>query len=158
MTKVMIWYNVCLFINYLYIMTVLVMIWYHCAIVNCNPHPHPPPKPRGKGGDMWCVFPLLTLSYAWLGGGFSNYRSPTLVRGAFMWECTQPAKGLFIWEAGQEVCRDRTMNGIPACINFYYIYHQMFIWTQDVFRPVPGKRDPGLCNWDPASTGTFSSM
>jgi hypothetical protein len=28
------------------------------------------------------------------------------------------------------------MNGIPACINFYYIYHQMFIWKRDVFRPV----------------------
>jgi hypothetical protein len=151
----MIWYNVCSFINYLYIMTVLVMIWYNCAIVNCNPHPT---QPRGKGGDMWCVFPFLTLSYAWLGGGFSSYGSPTLVRGAFMCECTQPAKGLFIWEAGQDVCRDRTMNGVPACINFYYIYHQMFIWTRDVFRPVPGKRDTGLCNWDPASTGTFSSM
>jgi hypothetical protein len=25
------------------------------------------------------------------------------------------------------------MNGIPACINFYYIYHQMFIWKRDVF-------------------------
>ena len=49
-----------------------------------------------------------------------------------MWECTQPAKGLFIREAGQDVCRDRTMNGIPACINFYYIYHQMFILTRDV--------------------------
>ena len=35
---------------------------------------------------------------------------------------------------------------------------QMFIWTRDVFRPVSGKRDPGLCNRDPASTGTFSSM
>ena len=119
--------------------------------------PHPP-QPRGKGGDMWCVFPLLTLSYAWLGGGFFSYGSPTLVCGAFMWECIQPAKGLFIWEAGRDVCRDRTMNGIPACINFYYIYHQMFIWTRDVFRPVSGKRDPGLCNRDPTSTGTFSSQ
>jgi hypothetical protein len=27
-----------------------------------------------------------------------------------------------------------------------------------LFRPVPGKRDPGMCNRDPASTGTFSSM
>jgi hypothetical protein len=64
------------------------------------------------------------------------------------------------------------MDGIPACINFYYIYHQMFIWKREVFRPVPSKRDPGLCNRDPglckrdpglcnrdpASTGTFSSM
>ena len=64
----------------------------NCAIVNCNP----PPQPRGKGGDMWCIFPLLTLSYALLGGGFSSYGSPTLVCGVFMWECTQPAKGLFI--------------------------------------------------------------
>ena len=37
----------------------------NCAIVNCNPPPPPPhPQPRGKVGDMWCVFPLLTLSYA----------------------------------------------------------------------------------------------
>jgi hypothetical protein len=50
------------------------------------------------------------------------------------------------------------MNGILACINLYYIYHQMFMWKWDVFCPVPGKRDPGLCNRDPASTGTFSSM
>ena len=26
----------------------------------------------------------------------------------------------------------------------YYIYHQMFIWTRNVFCPVPGKRDPGF--------------
>jgi hypothetical protein len=27
----------------------------------------------GKGGDMWGIFPLLTLSYTRLGMGFSSY-------------------------------------------------------------------------------------
>jgi hypothetical protein len=30
----------------------------------------PPLPTSGKGGDMWAVFPLLTLSYAWLNGDF----------------------------------------------------------------------------------------
>ena len=42
------------------------------------------------------------------------------------------------------------------------LYKFLLYLSPDVYidpgRPVLGKRDPGLCNWDPASTGTFSSM
>jgi hypothetical protein len=94
---------------------------------------------------MWSVFPIFTLSYAWLGGGFSSYGSPTRVYGAFMRECIQPAKGLFISEAGRDVCWDGTMNGIPACINLYYIITRCLYGSRTLFGQ--GKRDPGLFIW-----------
>ena len=46
----------------------------------------------------------------------------------------------------KKTAETKSKQRFPACINFYYIYHQMFIWNRDVFRPVPDKRDPGLCN------------
>ena len=62
------------------------------------------------------------------------------------------SKGLFIWEAGRDVCRDGTLNGMSSCMYISVICPVPFIWKDfcpDVFRPVPAKRDPGSLNRDP---------
>ena len=56
-----------------------------------------------------------------------------------MYQC----KALFIWEAGRDVCRDGTLNGISPCMYISVIYPVPFIWKEfclDVFRPVPSRQ------------------
>ena len=37
-------------------------------------------------------------------------------------------KGLSIWEARRDVCRDGTLNGISPCNNICHIHHVVLIW------------------------------